>query len=248
MEDKEKILFTIFGIVAVIAIVGVIGIFNKPTYILVPLQDSGAEQPSSYDNQISGMATSNIATKEACLRYKKIYSGYAWFDDWQWFKVNCEAKYDLSEPATCKTGYTGEYRCDNDFLLKKWQNSRCEIVWRDPENCEYGCSDGKCKPERSICTEKFLDSYQCRGGDSYRLYQNTDCSTYYKKYSQCSSNGCDQKTGECKLNINVYDAGFLDEYKCSGNYLQQKYQYSNGVATFISVQYCNNGCSSNKCN
>lgn len=249
MEEKERIILTIFGIVAIIAVVGVIGIFNKPTYILIPLQDFEAEQSSkTQPTKISGMAVSNIATKEACLRYKKIYSNYGWFDDWQWFKDNCEAKYDLSEPTECEIGYTDEYRCEGNYLQRKWQNSECKSSWRHMHYCEYGCSNGACNPESTQCTEKYLYDYICSGGNSKRLYQKTDCSTYYKEYEVCK-NGCDQKTGRCnKETKQQCDKGYLEEYRCSGNYLQKLYQYSNCLKTWYSYARCSNGCSNNKCN
>ena len=136
MEDKEKIALTIFGVVAIIAVVGLIGIFNKPTYILLQPSDSELKQPSeTSSNKISGMAVYDL-TREQCLSYKRIYSRNAWFDDWDFFKDNCEAKYDLSEPERCEEKYLEEYQCaELNYLKRKWQNSQCESIWRYFQYC-----------------------------------------------------------------------------------------------------------------
>lgn len=251
MEDKERVILTIFGIVAIIAIVGVIGIFNKPTYIIIPSQNFEEEKtPETQSSSITGMATATYSlSREQCLRYKSIYSRYGWFDDWQWFKDNCDSKYDLSEPKSCKERYLDEYKCDElDYLQRKWQRSNCETGWRYFQYCKYGCSDGKCKTSLSTCTAKYLYDYRCYGGNSQRVYQKTDCTTYYREYEVCKK-GCNQKTGRCNKDFEQKcDGGYLDEYRCSGNYLQRIYQYSNCVKVYRNYRFCNNGCSNNKCN
>lgn len=249
MEEKEKIALTIFGVVAIIAVVGLIGIFNKPTYILLQPSDFEIKQtPKTESNPISGMAVSNVASEEACIRYKRVYKNYGWFDDWQWFKDNCASVYDLSEPERCTTGYLDEYNCEGDYLKRKWQNSRCDSILRYFQYCKYGCSDGKCKTKLSQCTEKYLYDYRCHGSNSQRLYQNTDCTTYYREYEICNK-GCNSGTGRCNAEIRqTCNKGYLDEYVCSGNYLRRTYQYSNCVKVSRDYQFCNNGCSNNACN
>lgn len=249
MEDKGKIILTIFGIVAIVAVVGLIGIYNKPTYILI--SPSNLEEGKSFETKpsvIAGMAVSNIASKEACLRLKKIYEGYSWFDDWQWFKENCEAKYDLTEgPTHCETGFTDEYRCEDNYLQRKWQNSVCQISWGYMHYCEYGCSNGACNPKPAQCTENWLYDYKCHNNISQRLYQYADCETDYVDLYVCKK-GCAQKTGKCIEDTKSCDQGLLDVYRCSGNYLQQAYQHINCLKTYDSIKFCNNGCSDNKCN
>ena len=248
MEEKEKIIFTIFGIVAIIAVVGLIGIFNKPTYILIQPQDLEARQtPESGQAAISGM-TVYSPSREACLRYKSIYGNYAWFDDWEWFNEQCKAKYDLSEPNECEAKYLDEYQCNGNFIQRKIQTKRCDTGWREFQYCENGCFGGKCKEASEACAEKYLYNYQCYNGNSQRLHQDTNCRTEYIDYEICKS-GCNENTGTCNKETKQLCApGFIDDYKCSGQYLQRAYQYSNCLKTYFNAQFCTNGCSDNKCN
>ena len=63
-------------------------------------------------------------------------------------------------------------------------------------------------------------------------------------YPQCSYvNGAD-------IEIWGYPCtpGYLDEYRCSGNYRQRKFQYADCSTVWINYEYCDYGCSNGRCN
>ncbi|MFH1977778.1 MAG: hypothetical protein ABIJ92_00440 [Candidatus Aenigmatarchaeota archaeon] len=49
-------------------------------------------------------------------------------------------------------------------------------------------------------------------------------------------------------NYNYCSSHYTGDYRCSGQYLQQKYQDSSCDSRWVNVQYCDDGCSNNRCN
>jgi micrococcal nuclease len=57
----------------------------------------------------------------------------------------------VSKPAEkprkrCELGYQDEYKCFDDELKQKYQNSDCTYDWFFEDLCYYGCQNKKCKP------------------------------------------------------------------------------------------------------
>ena len=82
------------------------------------------------------------------------------------------------------------------------------------------------------------------------------CSSQYQ-YEQCNSQGTgwNTQTGNCPSGqvcengncIAKCNAQYLDQWQCSGNWRQRKYQNSDCTYVWQDYEYCSNGCSSGEC-
>jgi len=93
------------------------------------------------------------------------------FDSWAGWRI-CYV-YKTEEGCTAK--WLDEYRCSNNVVQRKYQNSDCSTVWKDWENCDekdgcydttyrdYYCSDGKC------VYKEYPNDSRCVGGVSGTL-------------------------------------------------------------------------------
>lgn len=101
--------------------------------------------------------------------------------------------------------------------------------------------------EEESCEYKYLDEYRCNGESVERKRQNFDCSTDWIYGWKCYY-GC--KDGECidKPEEETCEVKYLDEYKCEGDSVQQKYQYSDCSFGWFYYKTCSYGCSGGRCN
>jgi hypothetical protein len=139
------------------------------------------------------------------------------------------------------------------------------------ENCPSGyvCSNGYCVLEkdgwydtgRERCN---LYGLECGSGtkEKEQEYRDYTCfgvtCTYVVKekrwveigscYQDCAS-GYTCQAGHCVkvTTLPSCTPGYLDEYRCLGNWVQRKYQYSDCSTSWINWEYCDYGCSSGSC-
>jgi hypothetical protein len=115
------------------------------------------------------------------------------------------------------------------------------------ENCPSGqkCDSGYCAFVPA-CTEKYLDEYRCSDNWKQKKYQNSDCSTTWVFYEYCSY-GC--SGGEClpPPPTPTCTPKYLDNFRCSGDWRQREYIYSDCSTGWIDWEYCSGYCSGGVC-
>jgi len=105
----------------------------------------------------------------------------------------------------CTEGYTGNYRCYDDWIQKEYQNSNCDTTWVFYNYCSDGCSGTSCV-HPSWCKADYLDEYRCSGDWRQREYQYSDCRTEWLNWEHCSGYCHDDSCRyeePCNVNVDV---------------------------------------------
>ncbi|MBN2043367.1 MAG: eight-cysteine-cluster domain-containing protein [Candidatus Aenigmarchaeota archaeon] len=184
----------------------------------------------------------------------KCYKGHVyWYDSCG----NMESKKEYCDYG-CGEGKCLETGCDKHNQTKcyeghvYWYDS-CGKVEEKKEYCEEGCEDGKCTGAAEFCgvssyDECEYDSDCSEGGCSGQVCQSAneetngticdwqDCydADEYSMVCKCVSEQCQWKR-ECATH---------HEYKCYENHV---YWYDSCGSKEEKKEYCNDGCSDNKC-
>ncbi len=164
----------------------------------------------------------------------------------------CDSDSEYVRVDECGTsGWTDEYQCNGGVLQRKWINRGCagakcytSVEWKEYQDCgdssytgnyrcdgdiiqreyvERGCVAGSCYDDVSWVDEEDCGSDSCDAwGSNYCLnddvYRSRTC---YER--GCAENSC-YKIPSTQEEL-VQDCGadeWLDEYRCSGNWSQQK--------------------------
>jgi len=129
---------------------------------------------------------------------------------------------------TCSSGW----KC-KDANYKGYQYSDCS--WSTLTYCENRCEDGFCKSTQ-ICIPNTL---KC---DEKLLRKCNEDGSYWSYHEFCSY-GCEN--GACKPGCT---SDYLDNYRCSGDWLERQYRYADCTYDWVLFKSCEFGCSDGVCN
>ncbi len=136
-------------------------------------------------------------------------------------ECNPDPQSNISTP-NCSTGY----KCKEDGS-KGYQNENC--AWTSVTGCQYGCSNGECKPAPIIPTPTITNTnYYCNGNNVWQKITYSNGTITNNKYRECAGlcqNGnCIESNVPPTIKV-LYqspkvDVGYLASFKwnVTGNY------------------------------
>ncbi len=157
-------------------------------------------------------------------------------------RTPCQTIDVIQQPPT--TNILNETTCVGDSVYQRvrYSDGSEYIVFK--EQCAYGCDAGQCKSSssntlqtNSICTPNSIDC----NGDWIRKCMY-DGSGWLENYEYCTY-GCTNWI----CNQAPCQSRYLDEYRCSGNTREVKFQYANCSAEWRYIESCTNGCQNTSC-
>lgn len=121
--------------------------------------------------------------------------------------------------------------------------TQCPNVERE-SSCGVGLIGAQCNGTRSSCCSSLDCTDYC--SDSFaRKYAGvcrvTGAACIYS--TQFCQYGC--SNGVCNIGCQV---GYVDNYTCSGDWIQRQYRHSDCTFSWENYQYCTSGCANGKCN
>jgi len=137
---------------------------------------------------------------------------------------------------------SGQWRCSGDYCSNC--NSHC-----GDNSCNCGETQSTCPRDcgyPQVCTPGAIINRHCECLTQIGYQKcNNDGSGWDNVVESCPS-GYTCSSGYCGYTPKCSE-GYLDEYSCSGNYKQRKYQYSDCSTTWANYELCSNGCSGGSC-
>lgn len=114
--------------------------------------------------------------------------------------------FECSTNSQCTGGSTGENYCSGSKVVKDVVSPTCTNYvcgtsqsTQDVETCQYGCSNGACKPK--TCTAGYIGVKSCLDNKIVQNYQNADCTSNVKTITTCRTDQtCNNAVCEAKDN------------------------------------------------
>jgi len=66
--------------------------------------------------------------------------------------INPGDTFQATITGNCLIKYLDSYQCSGNYLQRLYQNSGCSTVWKNYQNCYYGCSNSACNPKPTTTT------------------------------------------------------------------------------------------------
>ena len=235
MEDNKG--YGILGIVAIVAIVGLVVMFSgKETtkYIMGEKIAPTLNSPTIVEERVTGME--NIA------------GAATW---WEWFVRGCTGQCAIPNCESKTISRTKVRNASSCYVFDDWADMSCAgLITQTNITLPWGF-DNDCRCYRNLTgypAKTEQNQMFCGGGQNAI---NNYCTRNGFTGTRTNITGCDplrptDKCGYCGT-LATCTVGYLNNYRCSGNYRQREYQDPYCSKTWVNIQYCPYGCNNGFC-
>jgi hypothetical protein len=142
----------------------------------------------------------------------------------------------------CPNKENSDYTDVNEFCNSDMYVTLCVVSSTDTGICDI------CEEINQSTAGKWLELYQCSGDWSQRKWQyDVNGSYLWKNYEICGYGCSDDGTCLNQTTNETCDQGYLDEYQCSGSWLERRFQYEDCSKLWSIMEFCTSGCSEGAC-